>query len=85
MTARLGQREMTGEFRIIPRQDRHEDRRHQRWGILIENHPLGHGPDGIYLASWLEWQHAVAAAHCLGVDPYKIVPVTFIPFAEVER
>jgi len=75
-----------GEFRIMPRQVfRNEN--HGRYGFFIENHPRGDPKTGRYLASWDTFEMAYAAAHCLGVSPYKIegigyhVPKTAEPIA----
>ncbi len=66
-------------FRIVPRQHTAKQSG-QRYGFVIPNHPLGITktagagfPVGSYLASWDTFDEAVAAALCVGLDPYSTV------------
>ncbi len=69
---------MIGDFRIMPRQT-YRDENHTRYGFFIKGHPKG-DPDcgGLYLASWEYFDHALAAACCLGVSPYQIQSIGYL-------
>jgi hypothetical protein len=69
---------------MMPRQvNTKPNEAHTRYGFFIYGHPLGcreHG--GQYLATWEDWDTALAAAYCLRIDPYQIQGVGFLPYIE---
>jgi hypothetical protein len=64
------------DFRIIPKIDDFSGKEPARFGFIIENHPLGDTKTKKYVASWISYEKAIAAAYSLGMDHHVVEPVS---------
>lgn len=71
-------------FRIMPRQvNSRPNEPHTRFGFAMFHHPKGDPErDGMYVASWDDWDTAMAAAFCLRIDPHLISAIGWLPYIE---
>lgn len=68
------------DFRIVPSMKPWPDHSCVRYGFPILDHPRGDPTTGVYIASWPDWDTAVAAAFCLNYLPNVVIAMSyFVP------